>query len=211
MQEISQENLININYWKEIHREFPEILNNIKGIVLLAHDSIEFTDIIDILNKMKVDHLTNVLYISLVRSYNFMKLVLLHKTLENKRIFFIDCVSGYAFPATDNIDDCLYHKPPFNLTDMKRIINYGIEKASPNIIIVDSLSQFINFSRPTETEINDIYKFLNLLKTSSLSLMQDTFILLYDSKLGSMQNLPKFSVDLILKVEIAKDMPRWKD
>jgi len=206
-----KDEIININYWKEIHKEISEILKNLHGIVIVTHNSIEFSEIIGLLNKTKPDHFHNVLYISLIRSYDFMRLALEGKPLEQKKITFIDCVSGYAFPSEDNIDDCLYHEPPHNLEQMKQIIKFGIEKCNPEIVVIDSLSQFINFSRPTEHEISDLYQFLHTLKSSTLNIIQDTFMLFYDTKLGIMQNLPKFSTDLILKIEILKDKPRWKD
>ena len=116
------EEVININYWKEIHKDISATLKDLSGIVLLTHNSIEFTDIIDILNMMKPDHFLSVLYISLIRSYDFMKLALDQKPLDSKQIFFIDCVSGFAFPPEENIDDCYYHKPPSTLEEMKEII-----------------------------------------------------------------------------------------
>ena len=63
------EEVININYWKEIHKDISATLKDFSGIVLLTHNSIEFTDIIDILNKTRPDHFLSVLYISLIRSY----------------------------------------------------------------------------------------------------------------------------------------------
>ena len=94
---------------------------------------------------------------------------------------------------------------------MKEIISFGIQKCNPDIVVIDSLSQFINFSRPTEGEISELYRFLHSLKTNSINIIQDTFILLYDTKLGIMQNLPKFASDLILKIEIQKDELHWRD
>jgi hypothetical protein len=140
-----------------------------------------------------------------------MTVVLLRKPLENKRIFFIDCVSGYAFSSEEEIDDCIYHEPPHTLKEIKELITFGIKKANPEIIVIDPLSQFINFSQPTESEINDLYKFLQSLKEDTLGIMQNTFILLYDSKMRTMQHLPKISADLILKVEVVKEEARWKD
>lgn len=212
-QKHTEDELITFNYWREIKEEIGATLHNLSGIILLTHNSIEFTDIVDILNKVKPTNFTNVLYISLIRSYDFMKMALLTKPLHGKRIFFIDCVSGFAFPAEQEeqrANDCIYHKPPCTLEEMKSIIQFGISKANPDIVVIDSLSQFINFSRPTEVEISDLYKFLRSLREGTLNIMQDTFILLYDSKLGIMQNLPRAFIDLILKVEIIKDQPRWR-
>ncbi len=205
------EEVINTNYWKEIHKDISATLKDLSGIVLLTHNSIEFTDIIDILNMTKPQHFLSVLYISLIRSYDFMRLALDKKPLDSKQIFFIDCVSGFAFSPEENIDDCLYHKPPANLEEMKKIIKYGIEKSNPDIVVIDSLTQFINFSRPTEHEITELYKFLRAIRGGTLNVIQDTFILLYDNKMGMMLNLPKMHTDLILNVEVLKEEPVWRD
>ena len=199
-----------INYWKEIDKELSDTLKDLNGIVLLSHNSIEFSDIIDFLNKTRPDHFLNVLYISLTRSYNYMKAVLDQKPLDQKKISFIDCVSGFAFPLEDNIDECFYHRPPGNLEEIKKIIKFGIEKSNPDIIVFDSLSQLINFSKPTESELNDLYSFLKTLREDTVNVIQNIFILLYDNKLGVMQNLPKMFTDMILKVEISKEESRWK-
>ena len=159
-----KETSYSINYWKEIEDELPDILKNLSGIVMLTHNSIEFTDIVDFLNKINPSEFLNVLYVSLTRSYNYMKTALEQKPLDQKRIFFIDCVSGFAFPQEENIDECFYHKPPRNLEEMKEIMKFGIEKSSPDIVVIDSLSQLINFSRPTEQELHELYRFLKSLK-----------------------------------------------
>lgn len=193
-----------VNYWKEIEKNLSDELKNLRGIVLLTHNSMEFTDIIDFLQHVRQGQFLNVLYISLVRSYGYMKQALTLKPLDQKRMMFIDCVSGYAFPIEENLDEAFYHKPPQNLDEMKDIIRFGIEKTNADMIIIDSLSQFINFSQPTEGEIVEFYEFLKTLKEGTMNFMQNTVLLLYDSKLRVMQNLPKTSVDLILKMEIAK-------
>jgi hypothetical protein len=124
--------------------------------------------------------------------------------LYQKRIYFIDCVSGFAFPEEDNIDDCMYHKPPHTLGELKDIIKFGIEKCNPDIIVLDSLSQFLNFSRPTVDELDDLYEFLGAIRQSAFNIVQNTFVLLYDNKMGVMNSLPKTSTDLILNLEIMK-------
>lgn len=193
-----------VNYWKEIERNLSDELKNLRGIVLLIHNSMEFTDIIDFLQKVRPGEFLNVLYISLVRSYDYMKKALELKPLDQKSMMFIDCVSGYAFPIEEKLDEAFYHKPPQNLDEMKDIIRFGIEKTNADMIIIDSLSQFINFTQPTEGEIVELYEFLKTLKEGTMNVMQNTVLLLYDSKLSVMQNLPKTSVDLILRIEIGK-------
>jgi hypothetical protein len=202
---MNDQEVIQGNYWKEIQNEMPAILEDLRGIVLLTHNSLEFTNIIDFLNKVKPGHFSNVLYISLIRSYNYMQLALERKPLEQKKIFFIDCVSGYAFPPDDGVDDCFYHKPPQNLNELKNIVKFGVEKCNPDVIVIDSLTQFINFSRPTEDEISSLYEFLHSMRGNVLNIVQDTFILLYDTKMSIMQGLPRAHTDLILKIEMSKE------
>jgi hypothetical protein len=197
------------NYWMEIHLGISKILKELSGLVIITHNSIEFVDILEILNKIRPDTPLKILYISLTRSYDYMCLELKRNKLKNKEMTFIDCVSQYAFIKENELEDCYYHDPPLNLDEMKEIILFGIKKYNPDVVVLDSLSQFINFSRPTDSEISSFYKFLLFIKSNSLNAMQDTFILLYDNKLGMMQNLPKIHTDLILKVEILKERIDW--
>lgn len=196
-----------IHWWKEIHNEMPEVLKDLKGTVLLAHNSIEFTDIINLLNKTRPHEFLNVLYISLMRSYQYMKETLDQKPLQEKKVSVIDCVSGYAFLPEDDIDNCFYHRPPGNLNEMKKIIETGMQKSNPDIVILDSLSHFINFSNHTNEELRDFYQFLDTIQKNMLNINQTTFILLYDSKMSSMKKLPKHGIDLVLRLEIEHSSP----
>ncbi len=200
------ENEGEISYWMSLHNEVDEVLKNLEGIVLVLHSSMEFTQYIDFFNKLKSNHFTNVLYISLTRSYNYMRHALEQNPLDQKQIFFIDCVSGFAFPAEENIDNCLYHKPPRDLQTMKEIIHFGIDKTNPDIVIIDSLSQLINFSKPTEQELNGFYTFLGHMRQQMLNIVNNTFILLFDTKMGVLQHLPTQGIDTILKLEINTPM-----
>ena len=44
---------ISVNYWKEIGEEITDLLKNLSGIVLVMHNSVEFTGIVDFLNMIK--------------------------------------------------------------------------------------------------------------------------------------------------------------
>jgi hypothetical protein len=193
-----------IRYWRAIHNDVDEEMKNLDGILLVLHDSIEFTQLIDFFNKIKSNHFTNVLYVSLTRSHDYMRHALEQKPLDQKRVFFIDCVSGFAFPVEENIDRVLYHKPPRDLHTMKEIIHYGIEKTNPDIVIIDSLSQLINFSKPTGEELDEFYNFLHDLRKQEISMVCNTFILLFDAKMGALAHLPSQGIDTILKLEMSK-------
>jgi hypothetical protein len=190
---------IDLNYQIQQEDENALIFRNLNGIVLLKHESIEFTKIIKILNQTKPEHFLDVLYISFVRSYNYMKTALEFNPLIEKRIFFIDCVSGYAFPDEDKIDNCLYHKPPSNTNEIEKVILFGIEKSKPDIVVIDSMSQYISFSK---SNINDMIYLINFIKTlnkEKISLENITFIILYDTKLGLIKDLSPIS-DLVDKI-----------
>ncbi|OYT28324.1 hypothetical protein B6U98_05225 [Thermoplasmatales archaeon ex4572_165] len=204
------EEVLNVNYWKEVRNEFHKILENLSGIVLLTHNSIEFPEIVDIIEQIKPDKQLTILYLSLIRTYDYMDLVLSSRQLNNKRFVFIDCPSSYAFTSDDDTNECMYRKMPNNLQSMIDLIRQGVDKANPDIVIIDPITQFINFTRPTGTDLNNLYNFLKSLR-DSINVFQDTFILLYDTKMNIMQQLPKLSTDLILKVEVIKGTPPWKD
>jgi len=176
--------------------------NSLNGVVLLKHSSIDFIQIIQILNQIKSDHFIDVLYISFVRSYKYMRTALEFNPLHKKRILFIDCVSGYAFPDEDKIDDCFYHKPPSNISEMERIILFGIEKVNPDIVVIDSLSQYISFSK---SNIKDTINLIDLIRATiegKNSLKKLTFILLYDTKLGMYHDISSITSSVDVSIDI---------
>jgi hypothetical protein len=201
---------IEINYWRSMNHEVDEMLKDLEGIVLVLHNSMEFTQCIDFFNKIKSNHFTNLLYISLTRSYDYIRRTLEQKPLDQKRIFIIDYVSGFAFPTEDHIDNCLYHKPPQNLSQMKEIIKFGIEKCNPDIIVLDSLSQLVNFTHSTDKELHDLSLFLQTLRNDTLNIRQKTFLLFYDTKLSTPRILPDMAIDIMIKMEVIEEKPQWK-
>jgi hypothetical protein len=201
---------IEINYWRSMNHEVNEMLKDLEGIVLVLHNSMEFTQCIDFFNKIKSNHFTNLLYISLTRSYDYIRRTLEQKPLDQKRIFIIDCVSGFAFPTEDHIDNCLYHKPPQSLSHMKEIIKFGIEKCNPDIIVLDSLSQLVNFTHSTDKELHDLSLFLQILRSDTLNIRQKTFLLFYDTKLSTPRILPDMAIDIMIKMEVIEEKPQWK-
>jgi hypothetical protein len=198
------ENDIEINYWCSIQKEVDELLERLQGIILVLHNSMEFTQFIDFFQKIQSNHLTNVLYISLTRSHDYIRHALELKPFDRKLIYIIDCVSGFAFPTEDHIDNLLYHKPPQDLSQMKEIIQFGIEKCNPDIIVLDSLSQFVNFSQSSDKELCDLSLFLQTLRNDTFNIRQKTVLLFYDTKLDSPRSLPDMAIDMMLKIEVIK-------
>ena len=202
--------IIAVNYWKEMRKELHNTVNNLHGLVLLTHNSVEFSDIVDFLNMIRKEEHRTILYISLVNSYNHIKTTLEKHPLISKKISVVDCVSGFLIELQDCVE-CVYRKPPNNLAEMKELILKNNRLVNPDIIMVDSLTQFINFTMPKDDDLQELYKFLRSLRNDALGVTNDTIILLYDDKLGSMKKLPSIFADLILKLEVIREEPEWKD
>ena len=202
--------IVQVNIWKELRKEINKTIGDLSGLVLLTHNSVEFSDIVDFLNKIRRDEQLTVLYISLINSFSHIKKTLDDKSLVSKKLFVVDCVSGCLIEPQDTAD-CVYRKPPHALGEMKDLIKTNLQLANPNMIIVDSLSQFINFSMPKDHELQDLYKFLQSIKEDAIGITNDTIILLYDDKIGSMQKLPTMFTNMVLKLEVIREKAEWKD
>ena len=202
--------IVQVNYWKEMRKEIKKTFDSLHGLVLLTHNSIEFSDLIDFLNKLRRNQETTVLYISLINSYSHIKQTLLTHPLPSKKLYIVDCVSGSLLELQDKVD-CVYQRPPSNLREMKNLIMKNIQWANPNIIIVDSISQFINFSLPTEEQQHSFYAFLKSIKEDALGITHDVIILVYNDKMGSMKKLPTLFTDTIMKLEVIKEKIKWED
>ena len=61
---MSERQIVQINYWKELRKEINETIGNLHGIVLLTHNSVEFSDIVDFLNKVRKDEQLTLIYLS---------------------------------------------------------------------------------------------------------------------------------------------------
>jgi hypothetical protein len=201
--------IVGINYWKRIREEKDGVIGNLHGLVFLIHNSAEFPQIINFLNQVKPNKKLVVLYFSLINSYSNISSILKKKPTPNKEFHVIDCVSMFLGDLEDTTH-CIYLKPPQNLKELKQIILDNIQRVNPNIFMVDSLSQFINFTLPSPEELRDFYFFLKDIRESVSGLTDDAVILLYDDTFGSLRSLPVMNVDLILKFELIRDEVRWK-
>ncbi len=207
---MTEPKIVQVNYWKRMLKESKETIENLKGIVFLIHNSVEFSDIIDFINKIKPEENLKVLYISLINSFNRISQILEKNPLIFKKLFVVDCVSAFLMEVRDT-PECIYRNPPRTLEQLKQMLMVNIGQKYPNIVIIDSMSQFINFSVPTDEDLNEFYKFLTSLKENIWGLKEDSIILLYDDKFGELRGLPTVSVDLIMKLEVIRDKNKWVD
>ncbi len=202
--------IVQVNYWKKLTKDLDEVVGKLHGVVLFIHNSVKFKDLLDFFNKVQPDKRLTILYISLINSYSRIERNLEDKPLRNKRLHVVDCVSNFIMDMEDT-RFCVYRKPPQNLKELKDMILTNIEKVGPNILVVDSLTQFINFSVPTEDELSELYHFLKELRESIIGLGDDSIILIYNNKAGYMKKLPVMNIDLILKYEVIRDTVRIRD
>ena len=201
--------IVGINYWKRIREEKDGVIGNLHGLVFLIHNAAEFPQIIDFLNNVKPNKKLVVLYFSMINSYSNITSILMKKPIPNKELHVIDCVSIFLSDLEDT-SHCIYLKPPKDLNELKQIVLENIQRVGPNIFLIDSLSQFINFTLPSPEELRDFYFFLKDIRESVSGLKEDAVVLLYDDTFGSLRSLPVMNVDLILKYEVIRDEVRWK-
>lgn len=197
--------VVAVNYWKSANNEFKKIMLDFWNTLLLIHDSLEFKEIVGFLNK--IPYPGKIMYISLTKTNDAIKPHF--KNLKSK-IFVIDCVSSMVFEKKGT-QDCLFEQAPSNLNEMIELIEKDLKNIKPDIIILDSLSQFIDFSSISTLKGRELYDFLDYLK-SRYSRTPHKFILLYDNILSKeLANLPTTGVDVILKYEVIMGRVDWKD
>ena len=207
---MTEPRIVQVNYWKRMLKEKKDTFEKLHGIVLLIHNSVEFSDIVDFLNNIRPEQELRLLYISLINSFDRIKHIIEKHPLESKKLFVVDCVSMFLMDVKDTAD-CIFRKPPKNLEQLKEMLMINISNKNPNIVMIDSMSQFINFSLPTEDELREFYKFLNSVKENIWGLKEDSIIFLYDDKFGELRGLPSVSVDLIMKLEVIREKTKWRD
>jgi hypothetical protein len=197
--------IVAVNYWKSVNNEIKRILLDFWNTLLLIHDSLDFAEIVGFLNKMP--NPGKILYISLTKSNDSMKPHL--KNLKSK-IFVIDCVSSMIFERKGT-QDCQFEPTPSSLNEMMELIEKYIKIAEPDLVVIDSFSQFIDFSSVSNPKGKELYGFLDHLK-HKYARTHYRFILLYDNILSrELVNLPFTSVDVILKYEILTGRIDGKD
>lgn len=213
---------LRINYWKGINRELDSILKDMRGIIILIHNSAEIEDIIGFLTRFRIKDGLDFLYISLIRSYYHIKLSLEDIDLRNRRLFVLDCVTsmitdvdeGGCFRGVDRIEG-IFRKPPTSFDKLKDLIVEGLAclknvGISADVIVIDSISQLINLTFPTEYQIRGFYRFLDEIKRDILGVVHDTCMILYDDKVGYIRYLPIVHSDHIMRMEIVKEKPSWR-
>ncbi len=195
--------IIAINFWKFSNFQIKRMLQEYWNILLLIHNSLEFNQFIEFFTR--IPDPGKVVYISLTKTNETIKPYL--KNIYTK-IYIIDCVSCQLF-ETKETENSYFEPMPSNLKEMVGLIDKFIQKLGPNFIILDSLSQFIDFSSMSISKSRELYEFLDHIK-EKYSATPYRFIILYDNTMSKeLVQMPQASVDIILKFEVITGRVNW--
>ena len=198
--------LITINYWKDVKKDIDNLLFSRWNTMLLIHNSSQFSDLLDFFNKLPFTR--KILYISMSRTFDSIKSYLKPPNFKRlTKVYVVDCVSSLLFKEKKD-KGCFYEEPPSNFKELAKLIDRYILKLNPELVVLDSLKQFVDFSVEFSSSNSKIwYAFLNYLRNRSESSRK--FILLYDGNPPKI--IPRTNIDLILKLEVVRDYIPWKD
>ena len=195
--------VVAVNYWKDVKTELKRVLSDPWNTLLLIHNSVEFNQITNFLNKLPYSK--RITYISLTKTHDSIKPYLNELKAE---MSVVDCVSITIFER-ENTKNCIFESPPSNLKELMELIDKYESKFNPDFIVLDSLSQFIDFSSLSHSGDKEFNNFLNYFKNKN-STNLSKFVILYDDNLSKeFKNLPSYYMDIILKLDVIEDKIRW--
>jgi len=202
---VENREVIAVNFWKFSNFQLKRILMEYWNILLLIHNTLELIQIIEFLNK--IPYQGKIAYISLTKTNESIQQQLKNYKLK---ISVIDCVSSQIFDKKDT-KDCYFEPAPSNLKEMVELIEKTTKKVEPDFIVLDSLSQFIDFSSLSASKSRELYDFLDELK-NRYSKTHYRFIILYNNVLSKeLVQMPQASVDVILKYEVITGRVNWNE
>lgn len=163
-------------------------INGSKKVFLAVQKSPEFSETVKFLNTIDKSRYLNLLYITLVPSYIHIENTLLSKPLTSKNIFVADCVSKLLVNDLKDSFNVIFRNSPNNFEEMKKIILDAISFSKPQIIVLDSLSQFLNYSNLEASGLRKLFLFLQESFSDAKFVNIDKIILLFNEKLSSFKS-----------------------
>lgn len=190
-----------IHYWMEAKNQLERLLFREWNVMMLIHNSIEFQEIIEFINKMP--YTNRMAYITMNKTCNSVKPYFQEPYFRlMTKVSIVDCISKRIMKK-EKIKGCYAENPPSNLKEMAVLIDKYLATINPDLVVLDSLSKFIDFN--TENDNQWLFKFLNYLRSRS-SETGRKFVLLYDDTTSNdiIGGLPRYNIDLIFKLEEKK-------
>lgn len=163
-------------------------VNGSKKVFLAVQKSPEFSETVKFLNTIDKGRHLNLLYVTLVSSYIHIENVLLSKPLTSKNIFIADCVSKLLVNDLKDSFNVIFRNSPNNFEEMKKIMLDGISFSKHQIVVLDSLSQFLNYSNMQDSDIRKLFSFLKESFSDGKFGNIDKIILLFNEKLSSFKS-----------------------
>lgn len=190
-----------VHCWMEAKNQLERLLLREWDILMLIHNSVEFPEIVEFINKLP--YARKMAYITINKTCNSVKPYFQRPYFRRKtEVSIVDCISKRIMKI-EKIKGCRIEDPPSNLKEMAVLLDKYLTTINPDLVVFDSLSKFIDFS--SETDSQWLFKFLNYLKSRS-SDSGRKFVLLYDDSTSNdtIGSLPRYNIDMIFKLEEKK-------
>ena len=197
------EQKVTVNYWKEIKKDLQRVLNEVSDMVLIIHNAAEIKQIAGFIGSLPSSRM---IYISLTKTFDSVK----EQVADlGQTVLVVDCVSSGLMEKQSN-DEAVYADAPEDLQATINLIESAVKQFDAGFIVIDSLSQLIDFSDLSNTS-KDTHTFYEKLKELS-SAHGLRFALLYDeNQLMSVKNLPSFHMQTILRMEVRREEQGWSN
>lgn len=183
-----------MNYWIDA-KDVTNVVSSTRGIILIIHNYVTFEEFIDFINRLPLADRSTVVYVSLNKTYDYLKLYL--KDIKPK-MFIVDGVSAGLFSQTGDYGDASLIRPPLTLNNLFEVIEKYYREKRPDYIFVDALSQLLNFSQAADKDSFSLFssKLHNMLGTGLTKL-----IFVYSADSFTQLALPKMHVERMIRME----------
>jgi hypothetical protein len=125
-----------------------KILNAHETVVLILPETVYLKKLIEVIRDVTEEY-KNICYLSVIRPYTVLIQELDKNKIDNKKFFFIDCVSGGG-SNSQQTENCVFVDSPESLTEILRAINSALDERKPEVLIIDSPSTLAIYSDSME-------------------------------------------------------------
>ncbi|MCE8422400.1 MAG: hypothetical protein J5U17_11070 [Candidatus Methanoperedens sp.] len=196
--------VIAVNYWREVKLDIKKILSGFWNTLLFIHNCEDFKEVVDFFKQMP--YTGKIVYISLTKTND---IIITQFKDTNFKMFVVDCISKMLFEKLDT-DKCFFEDAPSDLSQVFILIEKYLKKMNPDLLIIDSVTPFINFSTYSRSEIQQFEQFLEKFREKN-ALTACKFILIYeDLLLKELKYLPTLEVDVVLKMDVLVGRINWE-
>lgn len=187
-----------INYWTDV-RDVTNVVSTSKGIILLVHNYVAFEDFIDFINRLPLADRSTIVYISLNKTYDYLKLYL--QKIKPKMLI-VDGVSAGLFARIEDFEGASFVRPPLTLNNLFDVIEKYYKQKRPDYIFVDAMSQLLDFS--SESYDPGAFSLFSDKLHTMLGKGTTKLVLLYGASNYMNLNLPKTQVERMIRMDVYK-------